>query len=95
MFTEEKISMIFGNIEEIFKFSTQFLETLESAYCKEQPHQSELGKCFLKHVSGNILANKILAIHSKCSNLNNRCWPLKNMIMWRKTVEDHTQRKDT
>jgi len=73
MFTEEKISMIFGNIEEIFKFSTQFLETLESAYCKEQPHQSELGKCFLKHVSGNILANKILAIHSKCSNLNNRC----------------------
>lgn len=94
MFTEEKISMIFGNIEEIFKFSTQFLETLESAYCKEQPHQSELGKCFLKHVSGNILANKILAIF-KCSNLNNRCWPLKNIIMWRKTVEDHTQRKDT
>ncbi|XP_052058148.1 uncharacterized protein LOC127698633 isoform X2 [Mytilus californianus] len=52
MFTEEKISVIFGNIEEIFKFSTQFLETLESAYCKEQPHQSELGKCFLKHSKG-------------------------------------------
>ena len=51
MFTEEKISVIFGNIEEIFKFSTQFLETLESAYCKEQPQQSELGKCFLKYVS--------------------------------------------
>ncbi|XP_076098753.1 uncharacterized protein LOC143068516 isoform X3 [Mytilus galloprovincialis] len=52
MFTEEKISVIFGNIEEIFKFSTQFLETLESAYCKEQPQQSELGKCFLKYSKG-------------------------------------------
>ena len=81
MFTEEKISVIFGNIEEIFKFSTQFLETLETAYCKEQPHQSELGKCFLKYVSRNILPNHILAIHSKHSNLDNRCRPLEYIIM--------------
>ena len=78
MFTEEKISVIFGNIEEIFKFSTQFLETLESAYCKEQPHQSELGKCFLTHVSQNYISllwqdidsMMVLLVILRCLNLS-------------------------
>lgn len=55
MFTEEELHAIFGNIEEIYRFQKVFLQGLEKKFCKEQPHLSEIGCCFLEHVSRAIL----------------------------------------
>lgn len=51
MFTEEQLRTIFGNIEDIYRFQRKFLKGLEKKFNKEQPHLSEIGCCFLEHVS--------------------------------------------
>lgn len=48
MFSEDRISVIFGNMEAIYEFSQKFLENIESSFVKENPHQSQLGHCFLE-----------------------------------------------
>lgn len=53
MFTEEQLCSIFGNVEEIYKFQRKFLRILENKYDKEQPHLSEIGRCFLEGVSAS------------------------------------------
>ncbi|XP_021346351.1 uncharacterized protein LOC110445775 isoform X2 [Mizuhopecten yessoensis] len=47
MFSEDRISVIFGNIEDIYNFSNRFLESLDCAFTADSPHLSELGHCFL------------------------------------------------
>ncbi|XP_067668908.1 uncharacterized protein [Haliotis asinina] len=49
MFPEEKISIIFGNIEEIYNFATKFLASLDKVFNKESPHLSGVGEVFLSH----------------------------------------------
>lgn len=51
MFTVAQLTTIFGNIEDIYKFQRTFLKDLEKQYNKEEPHLSEIGSCFLQHVS--------------------------------------------
>lgn len=51
MFTEEQLRCIFGNIEDIYRFQKKLLKGLEKKFNKEQPHLSEIGSCFLEHVS--------------------------------------------
>lgn len=70
MFSEERISVMFGNIEEIYDFSNRFLESLESAFQEDHPHLSELGQCFLDHVSVKVRHNRI-KINWYASNIYN------------------------
>uniref|UniRef100_A0A8C5HFI0 Rho guanine nucleotide exchange factor 4 n=1 Tax=Gouania willdenowi TaxID=441366 RepID=A0A8C5HFI0_GOUWI len=51
MFTEEQLRTIFGNIEDIYRFHRKFLKGLEKKFNKDTPHRSEIGCCFLEHVS--------------------------------------------
>ena len=51
MFSEDRISVIFGNMEEIYEFSQRFLEKIEISFVKEKPYHSQLGHCFLECVS--------------------------------------------
>ena len=51
MFTEEQLRTIFGNIEDIYRFQRKFLKGLEKKFNKDKPHLSEIGCCFLEHVS--------------------------------------------
>lgn len=58
MFSEEQLRTIFGNIEDIYRCQKAFVKTLEQKFNRERPHLSELGACFLEHVSlstGNLL----------------------------------------
>uniref|UniRef100_UPI00398E83D2 spermatogenesis-associated protein 13-like isoform X2 n=1 Tax=Pristiophorus japonicus TaxID=55135 RepID=UPI00398E83D2 len=49
MFAEAQLNIIFGNIEEIYKFQRKFLKDLEKLFNKDEPHLSEIGSCFLQH----------------------------------------------
>jgi len=51
MFSDEQISLIFGNIEEIYQFQKRFATELETAVNRSSVHETELGKIFLRHVS--------------------------------------------
>ena len=49
MFSEERLSLIFGNIESIYSFAQKFLSQLE--VCIDVcPHLSEIGQSFLDNV---------------------------------------------
>lgn len=51
MFSDEQLKIIFGNIEDIYRFQMGFVRDLEKQYNNEDPHLSEIGPCFLEHVS--------------------------------------------
>lgn len=57
MFSDEQLKIIFGNIEDIYRFQMGFVRDLEKQYNNEDPHLSEIGPCFLEHVSsfGNFI----------------------------------------
>ena len=51
MFNDDQLRVIFGNIEDIYRFQMGFVRDLEKQYNTEEPHLSEIGPCFLEHVS--------------------------------------------
>ncbi|XP_069496802.1 spermatogenesis-associated protein 13 isoform X2 [Ambystoma mexicanum] len=74
MFTEAQLNIIFGNIEDIYKFQRKFLKDLEKQYNKEEPHLSEIGTCFLQHQEG-------FAIYSEyCNNHPSACVELSKLM---------------
>uniref|UniRef100_A0A8C3P3T0 Rho guanine nucleotide exchange factor 9 n=1 Tax=Cyanoderma ruficeps TaxID=181631 RepID=A0A8C3P3T0_9PASS len=52
MFSDEQLKIIFGNIEDIYRFQMGFVRDLEKQYNNEDPHLSEIGPCFLEHQDG-------------------------------------------
>ncbi|ELT97753.1 hypothetical protein CAPTEDRAFT_180035 [Capitella teleta] len=52
MFSAEMLRRIFGNMEEIHKFSAAFLRDLEVCIRNDKPQSSEIGACFIKHQKG-------------------------------------------
>lgn len=53
MFNDDQLKVIFGNIEDIYRFQMGFVRDLEKQYNTEEPHLSEIGPCFLEHVSSD------------------------------------------
>ncbi|CAG0915521.1 unnamed protein product [Notodromas monacha] len=52
MFTKEHVSTIFGNIEALYEFQSEFVGYLESKINTKQPHKSCVGECFKKYRTG-------------------------------------------
>ncbi|XP_043547905.1 spermatogenesis-associated protein 13-like isoform X5 [Chiloscyllium plagiosum] len=74
MFAEAQLSIIFGNIEDIYKFQRRFLKDLEKLFNKDEPHLSEIGSCFLQHQEG-------FGIYSEyCNNHPSACVELANLM---------------
>ncbi|XP_037311411.2 spermatogenesis-associated protein 13 isoform X2 [Pungitius pungitius] len=70
MFTELQLKTIFSNIEDIYRFQRQFLRDLEKKYDKDQPHQSEIGSCFLLQGEGFSIYSDYCNTHpAACSEL--------------------------
>ena len=51
MFTEEQITKIFANIEQIYQFHQEILRQLEECFVEGDPCASEIGAVFLNNVS--------------------------------------------
>ena len=51
MFSEEQITKIFSNIEQIYLFHQEILRQLEECFVEDDPHASEIGAMFLNNVS--------------------------------------------
>lgn len=51
MFPEDRINTIFGNIEQLYAFQSEFVSKLVQCIDWEQPHLSQIGACFTDHVS--------------------------------------------
>lgn len=50
MFSKEKLTTIFGNLEDIFFFHKKFLGDLENCIIWDDLPSSRIGDCFLRHV---------------------------------------------
>ena len=51
MFSEEQITKIFSNIEQIYLFHQEILRQLEECFVEDDPYSSEIGAVFLNNVS--------------------------------------------
>ena len=51
MFSVEQMETIFSNIEDIYKLSSKFLQSLEAQFVADAPQASQIGEVFLNHVS--------------------------------------------
>ncbi|KAL4220351.1 Rho guanine nucleotide exchange factor 4 [Mactra antiquata] len=73
MFPEERIGLIFGNIETIYSFAQKFLSQLEE--CMDVcPHLSEIGQCFLDNEHGFEIYSDYCNNHpSACEELDTLC----------------------
>lgn len=59
MFNDDQLKVIFGNIEDIYRFQLSFVRDLEKQFNTEEPHLSEIGPCFLEHVCTQTITNHI------------------------------------
>ena len=51
LFDDEKVEIIFSNVEEIYRFQRDFLRELESKVDRDQMDCSEIGSVFVINVS--------------------------------------------
>ena len=51
MFSEEQITKIFSNIEQVYLFHQEILRQLEECFVEDDPYASEIGAVFLNNVS--------------------------------------------
>uniref|UniRef100_A0A4W3JA85 Rho guanine nucleotide exchange factor 9 n=2 Tax=Callorhinchus milii TaxID=7868 RepID=A0A4W3JA85_CALMI len=74
MFSDEQLRVIFGNIEDIYRFQMGFVRDLEKQYNKEDPHLSEIGPCFLEHQDGFWIYSEY------CNNHLDACMELSKLM---------------
>ncbi|XP_077163419.1 rho guanine nucleotide exchange factor 9 isoform X2 [Paroedura picta] len=74
MFNDEQLKIIFGNIEDIYRFQMGFVRDLEKQYNNEDPHLSEIGPCFLEHQDGFWIYSEY------CNNHLDACMELSKLM---------------
>ncbi|MCJ8733937.1 hypothetical protein PDJAM_G00229490 [Pangasius djambal] len=74
MFNNDQVKVIFGNIEDIYRFQMGFVRDLEKQYNTEEPHLSEIGPCFLEHQDGFWIYSEY------CNNHLDACMELSKLM---------------
>ncbi|KAB0388745.1 hypothetical protein E2I00_019904 [Balaenoptera physalus] len=62
----DHLRTIFGNIEDIYRCQKAFVRALEQKFNRERPHLSELGACFLEHLSRLAKLSKYVYFFEAC-----------------------------
>lgn len=70
MFNDDQLKVIFGNIEDIYRFQMGFVRDLEKQYNTEEPHLSEIGPCFLEHVSSMCTIKDVFQYKHKLTDIS-------------------------
>ncbi|XP_016415744.1 spermatogenesis-associated protein 13-like isoform X2 [Sinocyclocheilus rhinocerous] len=74
MFNDDQLKVIFGNIEDIYRFQMGFVRDLEKQYNIDEPHLSEIGPCFLEHQDGFWIYSEY------CNNHLDACMELSKLM---------------
>ncbi|XP_058631130.1 rho guanine nucleotide exchange factor 9 isoform X1 [Onychostoma macrolepis] len=74
MFNDDQLKVIFGNIEDIYRFQLSFVRDLEKQFNTEEPHLSEIGPCFLEHQDGFWIYSEY------CNNHVDACMELTRLM---------------
>uniref|UniRef100_A0A9J8BLB8 Cdc42 guanine nucleotide exchange factor (GEF) 9a n=1 Tax=Cyprinus carpio carpio TaxID=630221 RepID=A0A9J8BLB8_CYPCA len=74
MFNDDQLKVIFGNIEDIYRFQLSFVRDLEKQFNTEEPHLSEIGPCFLEHQDGFWIYSEY------CNNHVDSCMELTRLM---------------
>ncbi|XP_031442819.1 rho guanine nucleotide exchange factor 9b isoform X3 [Clupea harengus] len=74
MFNDDQLRVIFGNIEEMYRFQMGFVRDLEKQYNTDDPHLSEIGPCFLEHQDGFWIYSEY------CNNHLDACMELSKLM---------------
>ncbi|XP_072520318.1 rho guanine nucleotide exchange factor 9b isoform X9 [Salminus brasiliensis] len=74
MFNNDQLKVIFGNIEDIYRFQMGFVRDLEKQYNTDEPHLSEIGPCFLEHQDGFWIYSEY------CNNHLDACMELSKLM---------------
>ncbi|XP_072295958.1 uncharacterized protein arhgef9a isoform X4 [Eucyclogobius newberryi] len=74
MFNDDQLKVIFGNIEDIYRFQMGFVRDLEKQYNTDDPHLSEIGPCFLEHQDGFWIYSEY------CNNHLDACMELSKLM---------------
>ncbi|XP_028840746.1 rho guanine nucleotide exchange factor 9 isoform X3 [Denticeps clupeoides] len=74
MFNEDQLKVIFGNIEDIYRFQLGFVRDLEKQFNTDDPHLSEIGPCFLEHQDGFWIYSEY------CNNHVDACMELSRLM---------------
>ncbi|XP_076130028.1 rho guanine nucleotide exchange factor 9 isoform X3 [Alosa pseudoharengus] len=74
MFNEDQLKMIFGNVEDIYRFQLGFVRDLEKQFNTDEPHLSEIGPCFLEHQDGFWIYSEY------CNNHVDACMELARLM---------------
>ncbi|OCT65814.1 hypothetical protein XELAEV_18042064mg, partial [Xenopus laevis] len=91
MFSDEQLKVIFGNIEDIYRFQMGFVRDLEKQYNNEEPHLSEIGPCFLEHHDYRYVAAALAVMRNVTQQINERKRRLENIdkiAQWQASVLD-------
>ncbi|KAL7838830.1 hypothetical protein AOLI_G00272340 [Acnodon oligacanthus] len=74
LFSDDQLKVIFGNIEDIYRFQLGFVRDLEKQFNTEEPHLSEIGPCFLEHQDGFWIYSEY------CNNHVDACMELTRLM---------------
>ncbi|XP_063058711.1 rho guanine nucleotide exchange factor 9 [Engraulis encrasicolus] len=74
MFNEDQLKVIFGNVEDIYRFQLGFVRDLEKQFNTDEPHLSEIGPCFLEHQDGFWIYSEY------CNNHVDACMELARLM---------------
>ncbi|XP_049499209.1 rho guanine nucleotide exchange factor 9 [Panthera uncia] len=93
MFSDEQLKVIFGNIEDIYRFQMGFVRDLEKQYNNDDPHLSEIGPCFLEHLHSDYryVAAALAVMRNVTQQINERKRRLENIdkiAQWQASVLD-------
>ncbi|KAG1662933.1 Rho guanine nucleotide exchange factor 4 [Nymphon striatum] len=69
MFSDEQVTAIFGNIEQIYSFQCLFLKHLESSIDWKESQNSQIGSCFLHHKEGFKIYSEYCNNHPQSSSV--------------------------